>query len=102
MMNNEASLGEMEIGENQTAAYLRRLYLMDIYRFFRLFPNRNAMNNPFEGNHSDDDILNVFESELFMQTPLDGYKASVVRMMKKHHFDKMARGVLSTLPGKHT
>jgi tetratricopeptide (TPR) repeat protein len=98
MMNNEASLGEMEIGENQTAAYLRRLYLMDIYRFFRLFPNRNAMNNPFEGNHSDDDILNVFESELFMQTPLDGYKASVVRMMKKHHFDKMACGVLNTFP----
>lgn len=98
MMNNEASLGEMEIGENQTAAYLRRIYLMDIYRFFRLFPNRNAMNNPFEGNHSDDDILNVFESELFMQTPLDGYKASIVRMMKKHHFDKMARGVLSTFP----
>ena len=98
MKHNEASLGEMEIGENQSAAYLRRLYLMDIYRFFRLFPNRSSLNNPFDGNIADNDILNFFALDMFMETPLDGYKLSVVRMMKKHRLDKMARAVLNTFP----
>ena len=99
--NNEASLGELEIGENQTAAYLRRIYLMDLYRFFRLFPNRAALNNPFEDSTKEFETLNFFGSLLFHHSPLNRYKKSVVRMMKKYHFDEMAKRILLTLPREY-
>ena len=101
LKNNEASLGEMEIGENQTAAYLRRIYLMDLYRFFRLFPNRAVLNNPFEDSTGEYYTLNFFGSELFFLSPLDRQRQSVVRMMKKYHFDKMAKPVLLQIPEKY-
>ena len=99
--NNEASLGELELGENQTAAYLRRLYLMDLYRFFRLFPNRAALNNPYEDGKQQYDTLNFFSQPFFVHTPLDRQKHSVVRMMKKHHFDSMADNLLFRIPKEY-
>ena len=99
--HNEASLGELELGENQTAAYLRRIYLMDLYRFFRLFPNRAALNNPFEDGKQQYITLNFFGSPFFFHSPLDRQKHSVIRMMKKYHFDKMAKAVLLLVPEEH-
>ena len=99
--HNEASLGELELGENQTAAYLRRIYLMDLYRFFRLFPNRVALNNPYEDSKQYYDTLNFFGSVMFLLSPLDRYKKSVVRMMKKYHFDDMAKKILVSIPSKY-
>ena len=101
MKNNEASLGELELGENQSAAYLRRVYLMDLYRFFRLFPNRAALNNPFEDSKKVYETLNFFGSLLFLKSPLDRQKQSVVRMMKKYHFDEMAQSVLVFIPQEY-
>ena len=101
MKNNEASLGELELGENQSAAYLRRVYLMDLYRFFRLFPNRASLNNPFEDSKKVYDTLNFFGSPLFLKSPLDRQKQSVVRMMKKYHFDEMAQAVLEQIPQEY-
>ena len=99
--HNEASLDELELGENQTAAYLRRIYLMDLYRFFRLFPNRAALNNPFEDGKQQYTTLNFFGSPFFFHSPLDRQKHSVIRMMKKYHFDKMAKSVLLLVPEKY-
>ena len=101
LKHNEASLGELELGENQTAAYLRRIYLMDLYRFFRLFPNRAALNNPYEDSKQRYETLNFFGSVMFFFSPLDRYKKSVVRMMKKYHFDDMAKIILVFLPNEH-
>lgn len=102
LKHNEASLGELEISENQTAAYLRRIYLMDLYRFFRLFPNRAALNNPFEDSTKEYETLNFFGLLLFFHSPLDRQKHSVVRMMKKYHFDEMAQAVLLYIPQEYT
>lgn len=49
MARGEAAMGEFEQPEEQlSAAYIRRIYLMDLYRFFRLFPNRSSMENPLK------------------------------------------------------
>lgn len=34
--------------ETQTAAYIRRMYLQDLYRFYRLFPQRDLLPSPFD------------------------------------------------------
>ena len=43
----EATMGEVPMEELTTPAYMRRAYLMDLYRFFRLYPNRQEFENPF-------------------------------------------------------
>lgn len=42
------SIGQMMDLDRQSAAYIRRIYLQDIYRFFRLFPSRSLFYNPFD------------------------------------------------------
>ena len=44
----EVSMNEMALEELETAAYIRRSYLQDLYRFFRLFPQRAEFVNPFD------------------------------------------------------
>lgn len=56
MKHGEAAIdeiGEIDTAQQQSPAYIRRLYLMDLYRFFRLFPNRSAFHNPFDERNSD-------------------------------------------------
>ena len=44
----EASVSEVLPEDSQSAAYVRRTYLQDLYRFFRLYPYRSEFVNPFE------------------------------------------------------
>lgn len=75
MLNNGemAGVGEFPVGGQQTPAYIRRIYLQDIYRFFRLFPARSQFHNPF-GNRKDggtaSDYL-FFANDIFRDTPLE-------------------------------
>ncbi len=40
--------GEVPVDEQKQPAFIRRLYLQNLYRFFRLFPQRSEFCNPFE------------------------------------------------------
>ncbi|EFM02624.1 tetratricopeptide repeat protein [Hoylesella marshii] len=49
MMNSEEAFGNFVPQETmQKPAYIRRMYLQDLYRFFRLFQSKEAFANPFE------------------------------------------------------
>jgi Flp pilus assembly protein TadD len=100
MRQGEASMGEMETDneEQQMPAFIRRNYLMDMYRFFHLCPNRQALINPFmrDGVHLASCFF--FCSNVFTDTPLDSHKAEVVRVMKKHLMDYEADVLLDTFP----
>ncbi len=100
MKNGEAGLDGVETddAEQRTPAFIRRNYLMDMYRFFRLFPNRQAFINPFDHSSSRLSICCFFCSEVFKDTPLDAHKGEVVRVMKKHLFDYEADVLLTTFP----
>lgn len=47
LKGGNASLPENMTAEIDTPAYMRRMYLQDLYRFFKLFPNHNDFRNPF-------------------------------------------------------
>lgn len=51
----EGAVGNMPMDQNQqnTAAYIRRMYLQDIYRFFMLYPIQNEYYNPFSMEDKD-------------------------------------------------
>lgn len=47
LKGGNASLPENMTAETDSPAYMRRMYLQDLYRFFKLFPNHNDFRNPF-------------------------------------------------------
>ena len=99
--NGEVPMMEMDDVQQQSPAYIRRLYLMDLYRFFRLFPNRSALYNPFDTKKGGCGELGgclFFSSRLFVGSPLDGYKREVVPMLLKHHQQEAADWLLLSFP----
>lgn len=99
MKRGEAVMGYAEPDENQqTPAYIRRNYLMDMYRFFRLFPNRKALVSPFEGGHGQLAPCFFFCSGVMAGTPIDQHKPEVVRVLMKHQHGDVAERLLDTFP----
>ena len=80
----EATAAEMFQQETQDAAYIRRTYLQDLYRFYRLFPSRNEFRNPFAGNHCI-----FFGKPMFTKTHLEPYFTDMAAFLfkkKMYHF----------------
>ncbi len=49
MLNSGETMGAVDSGlDTGSAAYIRRTYLQDLYRFFRVYPYRDDFRNPFE------------------------------------------------------
>ena len=74
----------------------RRLYLMDIYRFFRLFSHASELYNPFIVTKDEAGGCCFFRLKLFAGTRLERYKAQIVRQLKKHQMNSTANSLLLT------
>ncbi len=100
MKSGEASMGDIvsDSDEQQTPAFIRRNYLMDLYRFFQLFPNRQAFINPFSQKAGQLAMCFFFISRVFSNTPIEEKKPEVVRVMKKHQFTAAADDLLKSFP----
>ena len=96
MRRGEMMPEESGIESTDSPAYIRRRYLMDLYRFFRLFPNRAAIANPFDTSHQKSVLF--FASPLFNKTPLERYKRDIVAMLRKQNRSKEASLLLQTFP----
>jgi tetratricopeptide (TPR) repeat protein len=92
-------MGGMEDEQQQTPVFIRRIYLMDLFRLFRLFPNRSVFCDPFADFRSGG-LANwhFFCSQLLCDTPLDTYKPQIVGMLKKYHHEDEAEQLLGTFP----
>lgn len=91
-MDEELAAG----GELGTAAFKRRAYLMDLYRFFRLFPHRAELYNPFSPDAAQTGEAVFFCNSLFGGTPLEGYKSQIVRLLKRQKMETAASRLLDT------
>ncbi len=97
--HGEAMIGiQGDLEELHSPAFIRRNYLMDIYRFFRLFPNRSAFCNPFEVSGQLPDMWLFFTSKLFRHTPLEQRKAEIVAMLIKQKMRDKALLLLDSYP----
>lgn len=62
MFNSHEALGQVvSPEEQQSPAYIRRMILQDMYRFFRLYPNRGQLINPFDTTHFTFVTDNLFD-----------------------------------------
>ena len=87
-----------ELGETveQSPAYERRIYLMDLYRFFRLYPHREELYNPFDRKNDEMGGCGFFLLELLADTQIEKSKAQIVRQLKKHQMNYAATNLLKT------
>ena len=78
MERGEAGVTEVMKEESRSAAYVRRIYLQDLYRFFRLYPYRCEFRNPFE------DYQYLFlAKKVFSRTQVEAYFNDVAAFLIK-------------------
>lgn len=66
--------------ESQSPTYLRRLYLQDLYRFFRLYPLRSSFRSPFSA-----DSLFVLSLPDCLSSAADRYRVAQFLMKQKRY-----------------
>lgn len=92
--NGEASPvpigGEVEEAERNSAAFIRRMYLQNLYRFFRLNARRSDFKSPFE--HRDNYLF--FTNPLFDQTPIQSRIMEIASFLMKRNRYEEAKMVL--------
>ena len=71
--------GKVDEEEKSTPAYIRRMYLQDLYRFFHLYPKRQEFTSPFDERSR----YLFFSNGLFSKTPLAKRMNEVVNFLIK-------------------
>ena len=91
----EATLvgGELDGLELKSPAYIRRSYLQNLYRFFRVYPSRSEFSNPFA--NEDRQQYYFFASPLFQGTGLETKFGEVAAFFVKHGAYDGAKAVLN-------
>ena len=91
LKNGEASLGVIgsDEGQTMTPAYYRRLYLQDLYRFFKLNDYRRCFYNPFQEREGHMLLANeIYRSSLHNQA------VRMVRFLYQRQMFKEAQALL--------
>ena len=92
----EATMGELPEEELHTPAFIRRAYLMDLYRFYRLHPSRSEFENPFDTTLKDLGSCVFFSLGLLKGSPLEPYKEQIVKFLRRQKFYSGALEVLDS------
>lgn len=86
-IGSDAMLGPLaESDDTEDAISIRRTYLQDLYRFFRLYPTANNFINPFEDSGKGDFVGDTFffTYKSFIGTGLDEVKLRLAMHLYKH------------------
>ena len=98
----EASMGgDLPEEEIQASAFIRRAYLMDLYRFYRLYPSRHEFQNPFDVSRHELGTCEFFSAWLFKGSPLEPYKDKIVRLLKRQKLERSALNLLDSYSEDH-
>lgn len=82
MLGNEEALGQMaDVKALGTDIRSRRLYLQDLFRFFRLYPNGSGLQSPFAATEGKQPAAFFLLSPLFSGAPFDEMRLSVARFL---------------------
>jgi tetratricopeptide (TPR) repeat protein len=90
----EMAINEVETEELHSPAYIRRIYLQDLYRFFRLYPQRSEFRNPFDSTDSQQTLL---ANPLFKGTLIDKSFSSIAAFLVKQQMPSAALEVLNNV-----
>ena len=82
MLNNREAIGPgMDDSDRQSPAYIRRMYLQDLYRFFRVYQQRMDFETPFDYEKNPDRFF--FANPIFGDTSLNAMFVKMARFLIK-------------------
>ena len=87
VINSDATFGSLVQSDDKEDAFsIRRTYLQDLYRFFRLYDKAGDFINPFEDNGKGDFISDsfFFTYKCFEESGLDDVKLRLAMHLYKH------------------
>jgi tetratricopeptide (TPR) repeat protein len=95
--NGEATMvgGQVEAEERRSPAYIRRIYLQDIYRFFKLYSYRSLFQNPFEEDYGNKRLKLIFANQLLHGTDFEKCMCEVAAFLIKRRQYEDAKSVLN-------
>ena len=87
MLNNREAIGPgMDDSDRQSPAYIRRMYLQDLYRFFRVYQQRMDFETAFDYEKIPDRFF--FANPIFGDTPLNAMFTKMARfLIKQKRYD---------------
>lgn len=86
MLDNQDVFGTtVSMEEKNNRAYIRRMYLQDLYRFYRIYQNKNDFHNPFDTSAMENSAFFVM-CPYFRESPLKDRMMEVGKFLYKHHF----------------
>lgn len=84
--------------DTSSPAYIRRMYLQDLYRFFRICRYRSDFNNPFDYTSNTDAFF--FANPIFANTRLQESALELCSFLSKRKMYRLLRLVLNTYQPK--
>jgi tetratricopeptide (TPR) repeat protein len=88
MMGSSEVFGPIQsLGERTSKPYIRRSYLQDVYRFFRLFPKRGDLENPFFPKQKETKYARFlfFAAPILQGSPLERHVVELGNFLLKQH-----------------
>lgn len=96
---NATMIGEKVTSEADSPAYIRRLYLQDLYRFFRLFRWKASFRNPFDDGEGRPGFV-FFANPIFCSTRLESHSLEIVSFIMKRKLYGEALEVMANSSAK--
>ena len=93
MEQSETVVNEMPREELESPDYIRRICLQDLYRFFRLFPQREAFRNVFDQQEGRDYM--ILASAVYRSTQVETYFNEVTAFLIKRNRPTEAHYILN-------
>lgn len=86
LLNNQEAIGPtVSVEDKKNPAYIRRMYLQDLYRFYRIYTNKQDFQNPFHKEVQENGAFFVMSS-YFRDSPLKNKMIEMGWFLYKHRF----------------
>ncbi len=99
--HGEVSMEEMETGDMQSPAFIRRLYLQDIYRFYRVFHQASHLVNPFDRQDTKLRRVLFLNTDIFTHPAIGKQLLGVASLLMKQQRKDLAVELLKRVGSEH-
>lgn len=98
MMNGESMFEVYNASQDtESPVYIRRMYLQDLYRFFKLYTNKQLLHNPFNSQHGKRGTALFIDHSVFCGTIADDRYTEIGQFLLRRNNTREAWSMMERL-----
>ena len=98
MMNGESMFEVYNASQDtESPVYIRRMYLQDLYRFFKLYTNKQLLHNPFNSQHGKRETALFIDHSVFCGTISDDRYTEIGQFLLRRNNTREAWSMIERL-----